>query len=254
VRGKKEGKAQGRQGRLRVNGNEQGCLVKWCDEVRLNRLEKVETDHSDAILCIYFLNDQYIATGSKDATINIYSLEGRKVRRLKGHEASICCLSSFRNLNGDVFLASGSDHGCSSLILWDIRSWSIQSKIQAHVAAVTAIVDLEDGRHIATGSYDKKIAIYSMIKNQVVLTLNNNKSSVTGMVINADKTRLVTSGLDKTLSVWSIIRKNGVLSALARSSRKWSARRSSTFRTWSASCSRQCCDRSSSSARPGTAV
>lgn len=84
------------------------------------------------------------------------------------------------------------------------------------MAAVTGIVDLEDGRHIATGSYDKKIAIYSMVKNQVVLTLNNNKSSVTGMIINADKTKLITSGLDKTISVWSIIRKNGVFFNLYR--------------------------------------
>lgn len=70
---KKDNKPQGRQNRLRVNVNEQGCAVKWCEDVRLNRIEKVETDHNDSILCIYFLNDQYIATGSKDATINIYN-------------------------------------------------------------------------------------------------------------------------------------------------------------------------------------
>lgn len=109
-----------------------------------------------------------------------------------------------------MFLASGSDHGCSSLILWDIRSWTLISKIQAHVAAVTGILDLEDGRHIATGSYDKKINVYSMVKNQIAFSLNNNRTSVTGIVMSADKFKLVTSGLDKTVSVWSILRKNGV--------------------------------------------
>ena len=63
---------------------------------------------------------------------------------------------------------------------------------------------------MATGSYDKKINIYNMVKNQITLSLNNNKTSVTGMVINADKTKLVTSGLDKSIAVWSIVRKNGV--------------------------------------------
>jgi WD40 repeat protein len=62
---------------------------------------------------------------------------------------------------------------------------------------------------VATGSYDKKINIYNMVKNQITLSLNNNKTSVTGMVINADKTKLVTSGLDKSIAVWSIVRKNG---------------------------------------------
>lgn len=55
-----------------------------------------------------------------------------------------------------------------------------------------------------------------MAKNQVVLTLNNNKSSVTGMIINADKTKLITSGLDKTVSIWSILRRNGVFLLLFR--------------------------------------
>lgn len=71
-------------------------------------------------------------------------------------------------------------------------------------------MDLEDGRHIATGSYDKKINIFSMTRNQRILSLNN-RTSVTGMVMTCDKSKLVASGLDKTISVWSIIRKNGVI-------------------------------------------
>jgi len=50
-----------------------------------------------------------------------------------------------------------------------------------------------------------------MVKNQITLSLNNNKTSVTGMVINADKTKLITSGLDKSIAIWSIIRKSGVI-------------------------------------------
>ena len=84
------------------------------------------------------------------------------------------------------------------------------SKIQAHEAAVTSIVDLEDGKHIATGSYDKKINIFSTARSQRILSLNN-RSSVTGMVMTADRSRLVAAGLDKSVSVWTISRRNGVL-------------------------------------------
>ncbi len=72
-------------------------------------------------------------------------------------------------------------------------------------------MDLQDGRHVATGSYDKKINIFSMTRNQRILSLNN-RTSVTSMVMSCDKSKLVASGLDKTISVWSIIRKNGVIS------------------------------------------
>lgn len=123
-------------------------------------------------------------------------------------------------------LASGSDHGCSSLILWDTsRSWSLLSRIQAHSAAVTAILDLQDGKHVATGSYDKKINLYNMSRNQVVQTLNNHKTSVSSMVISVDKSRIISSGLDKSVTVWSIVRNNsGVLFYLYRLYNKFQAK------------------------------
>ena len=111
-------------------------------------------------------------------------------------------------MNGEKYLASGSDHGCSSLILWDTHSWTIMSKVVGHSAAVTAIVDLDDGRHLVTGSYDKKINLYSHTKGKIVTSLNNNRTSVTSMIMTADKSRLVSSGLDNSLSIWAILRKN----------------------------------------------
>lgn len=192
--------------------NQQVCVTRWCEDIRLNRLERVETDHKDSILCLQFLGDRYIATGSKDTSINIYSLDGRKINTLRGHSAAICCLATVRGPSGEL-LASGSDNGCGSVILWDPRTWQMVSKVQAHEAAVTSIVDLEDGKHIATGSYDKKINIVSMSRSQKMQTVSN-KASVTGMVMTSDKQRLVTSGLDKSITVYSIVRKNGVVDSI----------------------------------------
>ena len=101
----------------------------------------MQTDHQDSILCIHFVADKYVATGSKDHTVNVYSLDGKKLTNLKGHKAAICCLALIKGASNDL-LASGSDNGCGSVILWDIKSWQAVSKIQAHEAAVTSIVDL----------------------------------------------------------------------------------------------------------------
>jgi WD40 repeat protein len=157
---------------------------------------------------VHFVGDRYVVTGSKDTSINVYTLDGRKIRSLRGHEAAICCLGTIKTQHCEL-LASGSDNGCGSVILWDSRNWQMVSRIQAHEAAVTSIVDLEDGKHIATGSYDKKINIISLSRNQKLQTLSN-RASVTGMVMTSDKARLVTAGLDKSISIWTIIRKNGV--------------------------------------------
>ena len=89
---------------------------------------------------------------------------------------------------------------------------------------MTSIVDLEDGRHIATGSYDKKINVFSVSRSQKIVSLNN-RTSVTRMVMTSDRSRLVTAGLDKSVSVWSIRRNGGVLLMLLRWWRKWWLRR-----------------------------
>jgi len=172
------------------------------------------TDHSEAILCIFYIDNRYIATGSKDKTINIYSFDGQKVTTLRGHDASICSLSSIHNRN-QTFLASGGDHGCCCLILWDTKTWTIASRIQSHSAAVTSIVDLEDNQHLVTGSYDKKINLYNYAKGQVISTYSN-KSAVTSIVLTSDKKKLISAGLDKELYVWNISQRHNVLFLLFR--------------------------------------
>ena len=65
-------------------------------------------------------------------------------------------------MDGKELLISGSDHGCSSIIGWDVQKMKKIEKFQYHRAAVTAILDLKDNTHILSGSYDKKINIYNL--------------------------------------------------------------------------------------------
>jgi WD40 repeat protein len=80
---------------------------------------------------------------------------------MKGHRASICKLAIVVNKN-KKYLASGSDQGCSSIVLWDTASWNMSMRIEGHKGAVTAIVDLQDNRSLISGSYDKSINIYNL--------------------------------------------------------------------------------------------
>lgn len=147
-----------------VSLNQQCSVINYGDSVTLTHRQKIITDHSDAILCVLMVGESHIATGSKDKTINIYSLGGDKEATLRGHNSAICCLAVIRNIHGELYLASGSDHGCSSLIIWDSQSWAMYTKAVYHSAAVTSIVDLEDGHHLVTGSYDKKINLFNHIQ------------------------------------------------------------------------------------------
>ena len=134
------------------------------------------------------------------------TLEGDKVATLRGHQASICCLALIQE-RGKTFLASGSDHGCSSIIIWDTKSWNIVSKMQHHSAAVTSIVDVGDGQTLISGSYDKKINVYNYRTATLQYSLPNNKSSVFSLLLNSSKTKLIAGVLDTGMNgmyVWDI--------------------------------------------------
>lgn len=91
-------------------------------------------------------------------------------------------------------------------MLWDSEGYTPVLKLEGHKAAVTCIVDLGDGLHMASGSYDKKINIYNLQQGQVAYNLPTNKSSVTGIVLSARGSKMVSCGLDNSLNVWQIVR------------------------------------------------
>ena len=146
------------------------------------------------MLCTIAVGNQ-IVSGGRDGHLNVLSLDGKNVATLRGHQASICCLSLIQD-NGRTLLASGSDHGCSSIILWDTQSWNIVSKMQHHTAAVTSIVDVGDGQTLISGSYDKKINIYNYKTSTLKESIKDNKSSVFSLVLNNSKTKLIAGVLD----------------------------------------------------------
>ena len=73
-----------------------------------------------------------------------------------------------------------------------------------HTAAVTSIIDLQDGELLATASYDRTIQIANYRTSAIILQVNSNQSPVSSMVLTAHKLKLITGGLDSTINVWNI--------------------------------------------------
>lgn len=120
------------------------------------------------LCCVFACNGKYLVTGGKDKLVRVYDVKSGKLTHiLQGHTASICSMSSH---NG--FVSTGGDHGCGSVIIWDTKTWTIKNKITAHTAAVTCILDLNDGRNLVTGSYDKKINILDYRRSEIILNLS----------------------------------------------------------------------------------
>ena len=99
--------------------------------------------------------------------------------------------------------------GCSSLILWDPRTWTIKNRIQNHSAAISGIVDLLDDQSLAVSSYDKKITIYNYRRAEATFTISGNKTTVSCLAVDSTGKKLISGGLDNYLSIWNIVRRSG---------------------------------------------
>ena len=86
-------------------------------------------EFADIVLCGIEVKKNQIAVGGKDGSLIVYDPStGNKITTLKGHKSSICSLAMV-TFEGKRLLASGSDHGCSSIILWDTDSWTPKLKL-----------------------------------------------------------------------------------------------------------------------------
>jgi WD40 repeat protein len=155
------------------------------------------------MLCgIFACDGKVLVVGGKDKVLRAYEVAtGKLLYVLSGHQASICSMANHGQL-----ISSGGDHGCSSLIVWDVKTWNIRSKVQLHSAAVTCIVDLQDSSNLVTGSFDRKINIFSYRRGVVIFTVNSCKAGITCMGLTSDKHRLISSLLDNSIAIWKITR------------------------------------------------
>ena len=114
-------------------------------------------------------------------------------------------------LDNQSILASGSDHPSPQIFLWDLKTLEVKMKLREHRAAITAICCLKDGEHMVSGSYDKKICVYSYREGGLKYTLPSNKSSVTSIVMNVDGSKMISCGLDHIINIWQVVKRDNVL-------------------------------------------
>ena len=60
--------------------------------------------HTDGILCLTMLPNGYLASGSNDNTVRVYSDHGTLVHKYTSHSGYVLCITALKN--GDVVSGS----------------------------------------------------------------------------------------------------------------------------------------------------
>jgi RNA polymerase sigma factor (sigma-70 family) len=151
--------------------------------------------HTRAVLAVaWSLDDQWIATGSKDQTARIWKVStGTERLTLAGHEGSVQAVAF---TPGGNILATGSAGGTARL--WSVSSGQCLRALTNHADGILSLAFSPDGNLLATGSADQSVRLWDTRTGRPIHVLSGHINGVTSVVFSPDGQRLVTaaSGTD----------------------------------------------------------
>jgi len=195
---------------LSISSDHLNCKVSTLpSHISLELSHVFKTNHEDILLCLLAVSDDLVAIGSKDSTISLWQLSSKsRIAVLEGHKGSICSLASSKSIK-NCYLFSGSDHEDGSIIVWDLQNLNrlndcMVTRLMGHNAAVVALLSLNDGQTLISGSYDKEIVIWNIYSGKIVQKLAGHNSSITALTLTQDQNKFISASLDNTLNVWKL--------------------------------------------------
>jgi len=157
----------------------------------------------DATCMAFNSNGNEVAIGDKNKVIHVYTLQGHNLVQkynLTGSPGYITCMEYS---NSGQYLASGDSSR-------QVRCWEGDKLKTAHwvfhSTMVTSVSWCPDDVHVATGSVDTNIIIWSLLKPMKRIVINGaHFGGVTG-VCWVDTNTLASVGADCCLKTWTIVK------------------------------------------------
>ncbi|KAM4705383.1 p21-activated protein kinase-interacting protein 1 [Rhinophrynus dorsalis] len=120
-----------------------------------------------ASLSVVAVNNRFVATGSKDETIQIYDMK-KKVEHgsLLHHNGTITCLE----FHGSTHLLSGADDGL--ICVWNTKKWECQHSFKAHKGQVTSLSVHPSGKLALSVGTDKTLRTWNLVEGRSAFIKN----------------------------------------------------------------------------------
>ncbi|NER88411.1 AAA-like domain-containing protein [Moorena sp. SIO3A2] len=166
--------------------------------VEYNRLVK----HSNQVWAVAINQAvNLIATASYDKTIKLWTLDGKLISTLNGHQAGVYDIAI--SLDGNL-IASASDD--KTVKLWKRDSQGTfqprpYKTLNGHQAGVYGVAISPDSQMIASGSGDKTVKLWKA-DGTLITTLKDHSATVYGVAISPDGQTIASASGDKTVKLW----------------------------------------------------
>lgn len=167
------------------------------------KLIRSYTNHSGDVFGLEWINEDMIASGSQDSTIQIWSIvTGLIQRRIKVEGVGVFCL---KLLSNGFFLASGIGNG--HINIYNINTGDLKSKLTGHTLNVCDL-ELINNTTLASSGLDETIRIWNLETNTAKFILTEHSRPVIGLKL-IELNILASGSEDYTIKIWNLT--NGML-------------------------------------------
>jgi len=181
-----------REGRDRPSGSDEPS------EKRCSKEDKgLPLEDKDGVKSLAWSPDgQFLASGSSDGTVSLWSPDGKPLRTPKEHKDGVNSLAW--SPDGQFLASASSDK--------TVRLWSTNGKplhtLAGHEDRVKALAWSPDGQFLASASSDKTVRLWST-NGKPLHTLAGHSDVVNSVAISPDGEYLASASSDKTVRLWS---------------------------------------------------
>jgi len=142
-------------------------------------------------------NGKTIASANSDGTVNLWSLDGQKIRTFTGHNNGVWALAF--SPDGKTIVTGSQD---SSVKLWNLDGQELKTFI-GHNYSIYSVAFSPNGKTIASASEDKTIKLWSL-NGQLLKTFIGHKKGVLSVAFSPNGKTIATGSYDHTAKLWSL--------------------------------------------------
>lgn len=142
-------------------------------------------------------NDQLVATGSRDKTAKIFSVNGMQIiATLKGHRRGVYAVQ-FSPV--DQVIVTAAD---VTLRMWNLQDYTCVKTFQGHDCAVLNFSFLSTGLQMMSIGSDGNMKLWDCKTNECIKTIDAHSGNTWTLSITQDDSKIVTGGQDEKLIIW----------------------------------------------------